>query len=73
MKKYFIGFVAAIILVFSYSFTYKPTYGCGSNAVDITVKSIHGHDYVIVSGTSNSNYGGTGVAIVHAESCSCKR
>ena len=55
------------------SFTFQPSYGCGSNAVEVTTKSVRGHEYVIAIGTTNSSYGGTAIAFVHAESCYCKR
>ena len=73
MKKYLIGFAGALMIVFMCSFAWRPTYGCGSNSVEVTTKNVNGHEYVVVVGTTNSSYGGTGVAIVHAESCSCKR
>ena len=73
MKKYIIGFAGAFMIVFMCSFAWRPTYGCGSNYVDVIPKNINGHEYVIAVGTTNSNYGGTGVAIIHSESCSCKR
>ena len=73
MKKYLIGFARAFMIVFMCSFAWRPTYGCGSNSVEVTTKNVHGHEYIVVVGTTNSSYGGTRVAIVHAESCSCKR
>ena len=72
MKNCLIGFVAAFILVFMCSFAWQPSYGGNSSAAEVVMKNIEGHKYVIVTGTSGHWYGGCSVAIVHAESCSCK-
>lgn len=73
MKKYFLIFslIGGIALLFS-SFTFN-TNSNGKNEVDVVIRTIEGHRYIIA--TNYSHYSGRpgGVTIIHAESCNCKK
>ena len=69
MKNMLIGFIAAIVLVLTCSFSYHV--GCTN--VDVKCCWVENHKYVIAStGVAGMARPG-GVAIVHAESCPCKK
>lgn len=71
MKKYFLTFSLIAIVILLTSFTIRTN--CGENGTDIIIRTIEGHRYIIA--TSYSSYSGRpgGVAIIHAESCKCKK
>ena len=71
MKKYFLIFSLIGIVLLLTSFTFR-TNG-DRNEVDVVVKTIEGHKYIIT--TNFSYYSGRpgGIAIIHAESCNCKK
>ena len=71
MKKYFLIFSLIGIILLLTSFTFETNRG--RNEVDVVVRTLEGHRYIIV--TSYSPYSGRpgGVAIIHAESCNCKK
>ncbi len=70
MKRYFLIFSLIGIVLFLSSFALKTNNS--KNEVDVVVRTIEGHRYIIV--TNFSHYSGRpgGVTIVHAESCNCK-
>ena len=70
MKKIFLIFGLIGIVLLITSFTLKSNNG--KNEVDVVVRTIEGHRYIIT--TNYSFYSGRpgGVAIIHAESCNCK-
>ena len=71
MKKYFLIFgLIGIVLLFS-SFTFSTNHG--RQEVNTVIKTIEGHRYVIVTNYSHYSARPGGVAIIHAESCSCKK
>lgn len=71
MKKYFLIFSLIGIVLLLTSFTINTNNG--KSEVDIVVRTIEGHKYIIT--TNFSYYSGRpgGVAIIHAESCNCKK
>lgn len=71
MKKIFLIFGLIGIVLLITSFTLKSNNG--KNEVDVVVRTIEGHRYIIT--TNYSFYSGRpgGVAIIHAESCNCKK
>lgn len=71
MKKYLIGFVAAITIMLLSSFTYRSL--VNNHAVDVRTVNVDGHKYVVASSYATDPCRPGGVALVHAESCSCKR
>lgn len=70
MKRYFLIFCLIGIILLLSSFTFIANKG--KNEVDVVARTIDGHRYIIA--TNFSHYSGRpgGVAIIHAESCSCK-
>lgn len=71
MKKYFLIFSLIGLVVLLTSFTLRTNKD--RNEVDVVIRTIEGHRYIIV--TSYSYYAGMtgGTAIIHAESCKCKK
>lgn len=71
MKKYFLIFSLIGIVLLLTSFTVNTNNG--RNEVDVVVRTIEGHRYIIT--TNYSYYDGRpgGIAIIHAESCNCKK
>ena len=71
MKKYILIFSLIGIVLLLTSFTFETNHG--RNEVDVVVRTIESHRYIIVS--SYSPYSGRpgGVSIIHAESCNCKK
>lgn len=71
MKKYFLIFgLIGIVLLIS-SFTLKTNNG--ETEVDVVVRTIEGHRYIIATNISYRSSRPGGIAIVHAESCNCKK
>lgn len=71
MKKYILIFsLIGIVLLFT-SFTFSTN--SDRNEVDVVIRTIEGHRYIIT--TNYSPYSGRpgGIAITHAESCNCKK
>jgi len=70
MKKCFLIFSLIGIVLLLTSFTLR-TNG-DRNEVDVVIRTIEGHRYIIT--TNYSYYAGRpgGIAIIHAESCNCK-
>jgi hypothetical protein len=69
MKKMLIGFIAAMVLVLTCSFSYRVC----TSYVDVKCCWVENHKYVVASTCVTSMERPGGVAIVHAESCPCKR
>ena len=69
MKKYLIGFCAAIAIVLLCSFSYR----LGFTVTDVKCCWVENHKYVIATNYAPNRDMPGGVAIVHAESCPCKR
>lgn len=71
MKKYILTFILIGIVLLLPSFTFNAN-NC-KNEVNVVAKTIEGHKYIIA--TNFSHYSGRpgGVAIIHAESCNCKK
>ena len=71
MKKNFLIFSLIGIVLLLSSFTFR-TNG-DRNEVDVVIKTIEGHRYIIA--TNYSYYAGRpgGIAITHAESCNHKK
>ena len=71
MKKYILIFSLIVIVLLLTSFTFSANYG--RTEVDVVVRTIEGHRYIIT--TNYSHYSGRpgGIAIIHAESCNCKK
>lgn len=71
MKKVFLIFSLIGIVLLLTSFTIKTN--DNRNEVDVVIRTIEGHRYIIT--TSYSGYSGRpgGIAIIHAESCNCKK
>ena len=71
MKKYILIFSLIGIVLLLTSFIFSANYG--RNEVDVVVRTIEGHRYIIT--TNYSHYSGRpgGTAIIHAESCNCKK
>ena len=71
MKKYFLIFGLVVIVLLLSSFTFSTN--SDKNEVDMVARTIEGHRYIIV--TNYSYYSGRpgGIAIIHAESCNCKK
>lgn len=71
MKKYFLIFgLIGIVLLIS-SFTLKTNNG--ETEVDVVVRTIEGHRYIIATNISYRSSRPGGIAIIHAESCNCKK
>lgn len=70
MKKYFLIFSLIGIILLLTSFTLRTNND--RNEVEVVVRTIEGHRYIIA--TDYSHYSGRpgGIAIIHAESCNCK-
>lgn len=70
MKKYFLIFSLIGIVLLLTSFTIRTNND--RNEIDVVVRTIEGHRYIIT--TNFSYYSGRpgGVAIIHSESCNCK-
>lgn len=71
MRKYFLMFSLVGIVLLLTSFTFSTNND--KNEVDVVVRTIEGHRYIIT--TNFSYYSGRpgGIAIIHAESCNCKK
>lgn len=70
MKKYFLIFsLIGIVLVLS-SFTFRTN--DDRNEVDVVIRTIEGHKYIITTNYSFHSGRPGGIAIIHAESCNCK-
>lgn len=71
MRKYFLMFSLVGIVLLLTSFTFSTNNG--KNEVDVVVRTIEGHRYIIT--TNFSYYSGRpgGISIIHAESCNCKK
>jgi hypothetical protein len=71
MKKYILIFSLIGIVLLLTSFTFRTN--SDRNEVDVVVRTIEGHKYIIT--TNYSFYSGRpgGIAIIHAESCNCKK
>lgn len=70
MKKYFLIFsLIGIVLAFT-SFTFETNRG--RNEVDVVIRTIEGHRYIITTNYGYLSGRPGGVAIIHAESCNCK-
>ena len=71
MKKYILIFslIGIVLLLTSFAFNTNND----RNQVDVVVRTIEGHRYIIT--TNFSYYSGRpgGIAIIHAESCNCKK
>ena len=71
MKTYFLifGLIVAVLLLTSFTLNTNND----RTEVDVVVRTIEGHRYIIT--TSYSYYAGRpgGIAIIHAESCNCKK
>ena len=70
MKKYFLIFGLIGIVLLLTSFTFRTN--SDRNEVDVVVRTIEGHRYIITTNRSYESGRPGGVAIVHAESCNCK-
>jgi hypothetical protein len=71
MKKYFLIFSLIGIVLLLTSFTFKTNRG--RNEVDVVIRTIEGHRYIITTNYSCHAGRPGGIAIIHAESCSCKK
>ena len=71
MKKYILIFSLTGIALLLTSFTFS-TNG-DRNEVDAVVRTIEGHRYIITTNYSYHSGRPGGVAIIHAESCNCKK
>lgn len=71
MKKYILIFGLIGIVLLLTSFTLRTN--DDRNEVDVLIRTIEGHKYIIA--TNFSHYSGRpgGVNIIHAESCNCKK
>ena len=71
MKRHFLIFSLIGIVLLLSSFTLRTN--DDKNEVDVVVRTIEGHRYIIA--TNFSHYSGRpgGVTIIHAESCNCKK
>lgn len=71
MKKYFLIFSLIGIVLLLTSFTLNTNNS--KTEVDVVIRTIEGHKYIIT--TNYSYYAGRpgGVTIIHAESCNCKK
>lgn len=71
MKKYILIFSLIGIVLLLTSFTFRTNND--RNEVDVVIRTIEGHKYIIT--TNYSHYSGRpgGIAIIHAESCNCKK
>ena len=71
MKKCFLIFslIGIVLLLTSFNLRTNDV----KNEVDVVIKIIEGHRYIIA--TNYSYYAGRpgGIAIIHAESCDCKK
>lgn len=71
MKKYFLIFSLIGLMLLLTSFTVNTNKN--KNEVDVVMRTIDGHKYIIVTDYSHLSGRPGGVAIIHAESCNCKK
>jgi hypothetical protein len=72
MKKYFLIFsLIWIVVLLLTSFTFSTNNG--RTEVDVVVRTIEGHRYIITTNRRYDSGRPGGIAIIHAESCNCKK
>ena len=71
MKRYFLIFSLIGMVLFLTSFTIKTNNS--ETEVDVVVRTIEGHRYIIATNISYRSSRPGGIAIVQAESCNCKK
>lgn len=71
MKKYLLIFSLIVIVLLLTSFIFRTN--SSRNEVDVVVRTIEGHKYIITTSFSYNSGRPGGIAIIHAESCNCKR
>jgi len=71
MKKYFLIFGLIVVVLLLTSFTLNTNNG--RTEVDVVVRTIEGHRYIITTNRFYQSSRPGGVAIIHAESCNCKK
>ena len=71
MKKYFLIFGLTGIVLLLTSFTLRTN--SDRNEVDVVIRTIEDHRYIITTTYSYYARKPGGIAIIHAESCNCKK
>ena len=71
MKKYILIFSLIGIVLLLTSFTFSTNNG--RTEVDVVVRTIEGHRYIITTNRCYESGRPGGIAIIHAESCNCKK
>lgn len=71
MKKYFLIFSLIGIVLLLTSFTVETNHG--RNEADVVIRTIEGHRYIIATNYGYLSGRPGGIAIIHAESCKCKK
>ena len=71
MKKIFLLFVfIGVVLLFS---SFRFSTNNDRNDVEVVARTIEGHRYIIATNYGFKSGRPGGVAIIHAESCNCKK
>jgi hypothetical protein len=71
MKKYILIFSLIGIVLLLTSFTFSTNKN--KNEVDVVVRTIESHRYIIATNLRYDSGRPGGIAIIHAESCNCKK
>ena len=61
--------IGIVLLLTSFTFRTNDN----RNEVDVVARTIEGHRYIIITNYSHSPERPGGIAIIHAESCNCKK